>query len=97
MHPEELERSATQQQLHELHAAERNATSELQEHLARLSDAPCFSGKPLDVLLSLMFSMLVATSLRGFHTDLAPQDTVPRILGELSACRCERPRPSFQP
>lgn len=44
MEPEELLESTTQKQLHELHAAERNVTSELAEHLQLLQTLPCYAG-----------------------------------------------------
>ena len=43
--PQELVQSTTQQQLHELHAADRKATPELQAHLEVLQTLPCFSGQ----------------------------------------------------
>ncbi len=45
--PEELLSSTTQKQLHDLHATERNVTTQLAEHLELLQTLPCYAGKRL--------------------------------------------------
>ena len=42
--PEELAKSTTQEQLHNLHSKERAVSPSLAEHLAYLQEVPCYTG-----------------------------------------------------
>lgn len=50
--PHELDKSETQQTLHQLHSAQRKATTYVQEHLQFLEALPRYAGLPLLLFLS---------------------------------------------
>lgn len=93
MVPHELDKSETQQTLHQLHSGQRKATAYVQQHLQFLETLPRYAGLPLLLLSAqplVMHALLAAQFASNNAPHLPPQKWAQIIQdqGSLAICIC---------